>query len=130
MCLLHYLLPRLMIVYSLFGLYLLQDELDDTAIVWNTHLIRPSKNMQVPSGRPNVMYAVPELYNTRDFLTPGQNDHVQLCRNQCVFRLTIPCDPDVYDICNILMAESQLITPADPYEAVNLYLREAVSALL
>ncbi|KAF3832661.1 hypothetical protein F7725_026326 [Dissostichus mawsoni] len=37
------------------------DELDDTAQVWNAHTIRPSRNLNVPSGRPNVMYAVPDL---------------------------------------------------------------------
>ncbi|CAB1433775.1 unnamed protein product [Pleuronectes platessa] len=47
---------------------LIQDELDDTAQVWNAHTIRPSKNTNVPSGRPNVMYALPQLYGTRDFL--------------------------------------------------------------
>ncbi|CAL8375938.1 unnamed protein product [Arctogadus glacialis] len=34
------------------------DELDDTAQAWNTHTIRPSKNPNVPSGRPNVMFAL------------------------------------------------------------------------
>ncbi|KAF3850028.1 hypothetical protein F7725_019747 [Dissostichus mawsoni] len=45
---------------------LIQDELDDTAQVWNAHTIRPSRNLNVPSGRPNVMYAVPDLYRTRE----------------------------------------------------------------
>ncbi|XP_051931236.1 uncharacterized protein LOC127607148 [Hippocampus zosterae] len=78
---------------------LIQDELDDTALVWNSHLIRPSKNMNVPSGRPNVMYMLPELYGTRDFLSPVDNEQVQLCKSQCVFRLTMPCDPDVFGLC-------------------------------
>nr|XP_033492050.1 uncharacterized protein LOC117263018 [Epinephelus lanceolatus] len=111
---------------------LIQDELDDTAQVWNAHTIRPSKNINVPSGRPNVMYALPELYGTRDFLSPDENEHVQLCKNQCVFRQTIPCDPDLYELCNIFMAESHLTPPTDPYQAVNLYmhLREAISVSL
>ncbi|KAL6465061.1 hypothetical protein MHYP_G00273790 [Metynnis hypsauchen] len=33
----------------------IQDELDETAQVWNAHSIRPSKNINIPSGRPNVI---------------------------------------------------------------------------
>ncbi|XP_041834069.1 uncharacterized protein LOC121635073 [Melanotaenia boesemani] len=111
---------------------LIQDELDDTAQVWNAHQIRPSKNINVPSGRPNVMYALPELYRTRDFLSPTENEHVQLCKNECVFRLTIPCDPDVYELCNLFMSEFRRMAPTDPYQAIDLYmcLREAISAVL
>lgn len=109
-----------------------QDELDDIAQVWNAHIIRPSKNINVPSGRPNVMYALPELYRTRDFLSSVEDEHVQLCKDECIFRLAIPCDQDVYNLCNIFMVESHLTLPNDPYQAVNLYmhLRESVNASL
>ncbi|KAK2810384.1 hypothetical protein Q5P01_000407 [Channa striata] len=111
---------------------LIQNELDETAQVWNAHHIRPSKNLNVPSGRPNVMYSLPELYRTRDFLSPVEDEHVQLCKSECVFRLSVPCDPDVYELCNVIMAESHLSLPNDPYQAVNLYmsLREAIRAVL
>ncbi|XP_042073225.1 uncharacterized protein LOC121813492 [Haplochromis burtoni] len=111
---------------------LIQDELDDTAQVWNTHSIRPSANINIPSGRPNVMYTLPELYGTRDFLCPTEEEHVEMCKTECVFRLTKPCDPDVYELCNIIMTESHLTPPTDPYQAVNLYmhLRENIMALV
>ncbi|KAL3977653.1 SLAM family member 8 [Sarotherodon galilaeus] len=111
---------------------LIQDELDDTAQVWNAHSIRPSTNINIPSGRPNVMYTLPELYGTRDFLCPTEEEHVEMCKTECVFRLTKPCDPDVYELCNILMTESHLTPPTDPYQAVNLYvhLRENIVALV
>ncbi|KAJ4929920.1 hypothetical protein JOQ06_018940 [Pogonophryne albipinna] len=32
------------------------DELDETTCVWHSHVIRPSKNDRVPSGRPKVMF--------------------------------------------------------------------------
>ncbi|XP_036006071.1 uncharacterized protein LOC118566787 [Fundulus heteroclitus] len=111
---------------------IIQDELDDTAQVWNAHSIRPSNNRNVPSGRPNVMYALPELYRTRDFLCLVEEEHVEVCKNECISRLTKPCDPDVFDLCNILMAESHLTLPTDAYQALNLYmhLREAIIASL
>lgn len=106
--------------------------MDDTVQVWNGHTIRPSRNISVPSGRPNVMYALPQLYGSRDFLTPVEDEYLQLCKDECVFRRAILCDSDVYQLCNILMAESHLTLPRDPYQAVNLYghLREAIIASL
>ncbi len=47
-----------------------------TLQIWNAHTIRPSKNISNPSGRPSVMYALPELYNTRDFLTSADTESV------------------------------------------------------
>ncbi|XP_030609254.1 uncharacterized protein LOC115796912 [Archocentrus centrarchus] len=110
----------------------IQDELDETAQVWNAHSIRPSKNINIPSGRPNVMYTLPELYRTRDFICHVEEEHVELCKNECVFRQTKPCDQDVYELCSILMSESHRTPPTDPYQAVNLYmhLREAIMASL
>ncbi|XP_035805796.1 uncharacterized protein LOC111571037 [Amphiprion ocellaris] len=109
---------------------LIQDELDDTASVWNAHSIRPSKNLNVPSGRPNVMYALPELYGTRDFLSAVEDEHVHLCKRECTFRLTIPCDPDMFELCNIIITESHLTPPTDPYQALDLYmhLRDTIRA--
>ncbi|KAK2853351.1 hypothetical protein Q5P01_006012 [Channa striata] len=80
----------------------------------------------------DVMYSLPELYRTRDFLSPVEDEHVKLCKSECVFRLSVPCDPDVYELCNVIMAESHLSLPNDPYQAVNLYmsLREAIRAVL
>ncbi len=28
---------------------------------WNNHRIRPSRNAEVPSGKPNILYVLPEL---------------------------------------------------------------------
>ncbi|KAK0135212.1 hypothetical protein N1851_028967 [Merluccius polli] len=111
---------------------LVQDELDDTAQTWNAHTIRPSRNPNVPSGCPNIMYALPELYLVRDHLCPVQSEHLDVCRNECRFRKPIPCDKDVYSVCIDFMVELNLQLPGDPYQAVNLYmhLREAIKSVL
>ncbi|KAL7884186.1 hypothetical protein AOLI_G00069560 [Acnodon oligacanthus] len=49
--------------------------------VWNSRVIRPCKNDNVPSGCPNVMYLVPELYGTENFLPPADEANLQLCRS-------------------------------------------------
>ncbi|KAK1897327.1 Myomesin-1 [Dissostichus eleginoides] len=99
-----------------------QDELDETTCVWDSHVIRPSKNDRVPSGRPKVMYMFPELYTTEDCVSPVEGADAQLCRSNCTFRPAVPCDTDIYNICNLLMMESQLNLPADSYQALDLYL--------
>ncbi|KAJ4931164.1 hypothetical protein JOQ06_025462 [Pogonophryne albipinna] len=98
------------------------DELDETTCVWDSHVIRPSKNDRVPSGRPKVMYMFPELYTTEDCVSPVEGADAQLCRSNCTFRPAVPCDTDIYNICNLLMMESQLNLPADSYQALDLYL--------
>ncbi|OWF56044.1 hypothetical protein KP79_PYT20971 [Mizuhopecten yessoensis] len=41
---------------------LVQRDLDNIASVWNTHTIRPSKNQNVPHGRPAVLFSMPEVF--------------------------------------------------------------------
>lgn len=66
------------------------------------------------------MYTLSEVYGTRDFLSSVENEHVQHCKNECVFHQTIPCDP--YEAMNLymhlrevtvaaVMAEIQAISP-------------------
>lgn len=37
---------------------------------WNEHRIRRSRNTECPSGKPDVLYFQPEIYQTRDFKMP------------------------------------------------------------
>ncbi|RVE67737.1 hypothetical protein OJAV_G00084530 [Oryzias javanicus] len=90
-----------------------EDELDKTISVWDSHIIRPSNNDRVPSGRPKVMYMFPELYSTNNCISPVDDADVQLCHANCTFRPTVPCDTDIYDLCYVLMAESDLQLPND-----------------
>ena len=101
---------------------LLQDDLDDIVNTWNHHLIRPSHNSRMPSGRPNVMYRLPALYGSRDYLCEVLPEEVEMCKLQCLFRELVPCDRDVYDMCNILMRENGHEFPKDPDSSVELYL--------
>ena len=48
---------------------------------WN-HLIQPCRNMCVPSGRPAVMYQMPGLYVTRDYLCGVQTEEVEMCMDE------------------------------------------------
>lgn len=100
----------------------LQDDLDETVRTWNRHLIRPSHNAHSPSGRPNVLYQLPVLYDTIDYMCEVDPEDVVICKDECLFREPIPRDRDVYDMCNIIMNENDLEFPQAPDTAVELYL--------
>ena len=102
-------------------LIILQNDIDATVNTWNCHLIRPTKNARAPSGRPNVMYQLPELFGTRNYLFHPRREEIQFCREECLFREPVPCDIDVYDMCCILMVEKGYRFPVDHHGALLLY---------
>ena len=92
--------------------------------VWDFHRIRPSHNPQVPHGRPNTMYCIPHLYGTRDMGHPVMEEYVEFCKEECVFRRSIPCeDLDIFDACVTLMAEFNWRYPDSVDDSTNLYLQ-------
>ncbi len=44
----------------------LQADLDRAVELWNNHNIRPQNNRECPSGKPNMMYFIPEHFGTTD----------------------------------------------------------------
>ncbi|XP_063971427.1 uncharacterized protein LOC135158071 [Lytechinus pictus] len=113
-------------------LHLIQAELDEVVDVWDRHLIRPSRNVQAPSGRPNIMFNLPSLYTTRDYLHGVSQERMQACKEECVFRKTIPCDEDIFELCCIVMNEVGYEYPRDRHGARLLYvaLRHEITHLL
>ena len=99
---------------------------------WNRHLIRPSRNARVPSGRPNILYFMPELYDATDFLCDVPHVQIEACKDECRFREPIPCDEDVHELCCAIMVENGHEFPSGPQSAVDLYkeLRQSITALL
>lgn len=100
--------------------------------VWDSHLIRPSRNYRVPHGRPNIMYSVPGLYVTRDYKCLVPPVDIERQAEECVFRENIPCDSDIYEVCHDIMTERGLVLPNTPEECIDLYLvlRDALMTLL
>ena len=102
---------------------LLQSDLDDTTTTWNRHFIRPSRNAHSPSGRPDVMYYMPESYGTVDYLCPMSDEHIQACQDERTLRKNIPCDKDVYDMCCTLIGENGYQFPQNAGSALDLYIQ-------
>ncbi|XP_076842081.1 uncharacterized protein LOC143486114 [Brachyhypopomus gauderio] len=123
-------LDKNLILFCFLGL--IQDELDLVKDTWNSHLIRPSRNDLVPHGRPHVMYTLPELYGTEDYLCHVPEIECTTCEDQCTHRCDVPCDKDVFTICTHVMAQHHLSVPADVYGALDLYLslRQELTTML
>ena len=45
----------------------IQTELDRIVQHWNLHEIRSQKHSDIPSGKPGLLYYVPEIYGGRDY---------------------------------------------------------------
>ena len=70
-----------------------QRYLDDVAETWNGQRIRTVRNSRSPSGRPSVLYLLPELYGTHDYLCPVSDD-IGISEEEYVFRKPLPCDEE------------------------------------
>lgn len=112
-------------------MFIQQDVLNDIQGVWNAHRVRPSKNLNVPSGIPNVMYMAPHLWAVEECLVPHTED-LTTCKSSCTFLSSVACDEDVFDLCTIIMKESALEFPSTMSQAFDLYfqLRDMVRVQL
>ena len=99
-----------------------QDELDNVAEVWDFHLIRPSRNHRVPHGRPNIMYHLPHLQGTTEKGQIFDPVRLETCKEECTFRVPLPCDADTYQDIITLMSELNISMPSSPNDRIDLYL--------
>ena len=58
---------------------LIKDELHRFARLWNNHRITPSINCKSLSGRPDLLYYLPEISAIQNFLVSIDNDEISLC---------------------------------------------------
>lgn len=58
----------------------LQNELNQSAEMWNLHNITARKLSEGPSGKPDIMFAMPELYGSRSYHTEINVDEIQELR--------------------------------------------------
>ena len=46
---------------------------------WNIHSINNTRNVDIPSGKPNIMFFTPEVYGTYSYGTPVDIESVDVC---------------------------------------------------
>lgn len=58
-----------------------QNDINEAVSVWNMHRIRPTRNGNVPAGKLCILYCLPELNGTKDYLVEADQHVLQICRN-------------------------------------------------
>ena len=109
---------HLLIRYVLF--IFTQRDIDDAVSVWNTHRIRPTRNGG-PSGKPCILYCLPELEGTKDYSTQVDPDILGICRNRSLFNQNHPGDTDMLHLFKLLKEGTELSCPGNAEEAWDLY---------
>lgn len=103
---------------------ILQDELHRAARLWNIHRIRPSSNPESPPGRPDILYYLPEITETQDFMTQVDLEEVELAKEVCCPEdPSLPCLPQFKDLADIILQEQGLAMPKCHDEARSLYIQ-------
>ena len=107
---------------TLIAFPLLQSDLDQVVSVWKCHQIRPTKNQNMPHGKPAVLFTIPEVYATTAYMNPVGHADIDICLMACIFRNGCPCGEDVFELAVIYIAECDLEQPTNAHEALDLYL--------
>ena len=82
----------------------MQKNIDQAVLQWNMHRIRPSKNQNVPHGRPAVLYNMPNNFGTYDHLCPVSQDELLDCATLFATE-SYMLDNDYFQLCDSVMQE-------------------------
>ena len=101
---------------------IIKDELYKVARHWNIHCIRPSTNAESPSGRPDTLYFLPEVNETRDYKTGASVADIDVAEEMCCMQNPPNgCEPEFNELAAIIMRENRLQMPTTVDEAEQLY---------
>ncbi|KAL2096354.1 hypothetical protein ACEWY4_008502 [Coilia grayii] len=116
-------------------LKIIQDELDTVVQMWDNHRIRRGRNgRDLYHGKPVIMYNVPELYHSQNYLHPVEMDKINTVIGEdiCQWKTDTPCDINLHDLCLLVMEQHNLTRRPGTEGAIKLYkdLRPLIKALL
>ena len=101
---------------------ILRDDLHRAAKLWNLHRIRPSTNMECPSGTPDVLFFLPEVSGTRNYMADVDLDELDLAEERCCYRPPESgCSDEFTELAETIMTGKCLQFPRTPEEATTLY---------
>ncbi|XP_031334065.1 uncharacterized protein LOC116164078 [Photinus pyralis] len=103
-------------------LHLIQMELDEVCLVWNSHRITTNRGSRTSGGKPIIRYNLPELFGTKDYSVKISEEELDLFKEQAMFlEERTCCDENGYKLCKILMIENNYENPQTVDEALTLY---------
>ena len=87
------------------------------------HRIRPSTNLESPSGKPDLLYFLPELTGVQDYCTPIDMDEIEIAERMCAERPQAKgCCPAFQGLAEMIMEDEKLDMPTTIDDARQLYL--------
>ena len=101
---------------------ILQNELNETISLWNSHRIRPVRNAECPGGRPDVLYFLSGGDETRDCSFPVTINNFILGQLQCTPQKIFGCTDELINLATIVLRQEGLSIPQTVDEAKHLYL--------
>ena len=85
-------------------MHLIRKELSRTQDEWNSHLMRPTKNLETPPGHPDALYLMPEILG----IAIANNGTVNKRMWKPILPIAIDCESTLsIDIMQIVMANIQ-----------------------
>ena len=99
-------------------MHLIQAELDRIAVNWNLYSIRLQRNADMPNGKPDVMYFVPEVFGGHNFGQRVEQTDVEICSEMYGVRRTVCCT-EFQDLVKLLKPDLHL--PITAQGALQLY---------
>jgi len=101
---------------------IIQKEMHQVAKLWNLHHIRPSTNSESTSGRPDVLYFLPEKTETIDYKRAFDPVDLQVAESVCgEQRPPYGCLTPFAELARMIMLEHNLFEPSSVDEAKDLY---------
>lgn len=99
---------------------LLKEELQRVAKNWNLHKIRPTRNPDSPSGRPDVLYFVPESVGVTDCKVMPNKDDVDISKELCDDEQS-PLAIAFYELAEMIIEDEDFVQPQNAHDAKVLY---------
>ena len=99
---------------------------------WDSHTVRVSRHQHSPTGKPCVLYHLPELYGCQDYVSHVDSDDIVICAEECMSKSELSLDNDLCELIHIITNENGWMPPHSASSAAQLYLniRTKVRALL
>ncbi|XP_066913459.1 uncharacterized protein [Clytia hemisphaerica] len=101
---------------------LIQRSLDGAKELHNTHRIRRYNFQECPSGRPNVIYDIPEVYDAEDYIVPVTDEDIEIANEVTTEPLLNGCSVEFNALAHFIMQELNAEEPENAAEAKQLYL--------
>ncbi|XP_048749877.2 uncharacterized protein LOC125661760 [Ostrea edulis] len=100
---------------------LVQDDLNKCAQEWNQHRMRHTKSAELPGGKPDLMFYVPQLYDTLDYKIEIDEADVDAAEDFCVRQSASGCLEEFEVECKNILLENSWSHPSNHKEALALY---------